>query len=651
MKTNQNQQPQDNLKIVFRSIRDYFAGNMTGVTRDETIASIVIRMLFCKIFDESRSIEQRLFTFDDDEPEKDLEKRIQVLFSQVKKSFREVFDESDSLELDGSNLKYLVSILHVYEISSMNRDVIGDAFEEFIGTAYRGGEGQFFTPRNVVQMMVEVLDPSPGEKIIDPACGSGGFLAYAIRHVENQKPGSSAVFGIDKDSFLAKISRTYTSLLLGRESNVFCENSLDLFTNWNTSTQSKCEAGTFDVILTNPPFGAKIPVVGRELLGQYNLSQKVQNGKLIQLTKQPPQVLFIERCVQLLKPGGRMGMVLPEGIFGNASDKYIWDYLESVGTVTGVVSLAQEAFQPSTHTKTSVLFFEKSHEAKPVFMAIASKIGHNKNGKTTYLLDSKGQPVLAADGNLQIDDEIPEITRRFQSLIKKGEFEQSHLGFTISQASITNKIFIPEYYNPEVISEIRKLYDSKKFSPLTIGEMIENGWVKISRGKEIGSHFYGTGDIPFIRTSDIVNWELKIDPIKGVSEDVYDMFSKSQDIQSGDVLFVNDGTFLIGRTAMVTPLESRILIQSHVKKFRVTDKCPFSSYYLLYLLNTQVVKDQIKAKTFVQATISTIGDRLQEIVVPVHSSAKLIQEMSNEIEDLIKMKSVIRERTRNLLGT
>ncbi len=131
---------------------------------------------------------------------------------------------------------------------------------------------------------------------------------------------------------------------------------------WTANTQDYIKLNIFDLILTNPPFGAKIPVVGKTLLRQYELghnwvcSEKWQRTPKL-LDKQPPQVLFIERCLQLLKDGGRLGIVLPEGIYGNPSDRYIWEFIKQNATIIGVVSLPQETFQPSTHTKTSVLFF------------------------------------------------------------------------------------------------------------------------------------------------------------------------------------------------------------------------------------------------------------------------------------------------------
>jgi len=363
----------------------------------------------------------------------------------------------------------------------------------------------------------------------------------------------------------------------------------------------------------------------------------LQTKKL--LDKQSPQVLFIERCLQLLREGGRLGIVLPEGIFGNPSDRYIWEYISSVASVIGIVSLSQETFQPSTHTKTSVLFLKKTTEKpKSIFMAIAYNVGHNKNGKPVYKIDKTNSSKI-------LDDDLPAIAKNFNEYNNKNKITDEHLGFRIAYSDLNDHIFIPEYYNPEIRKELEVLKNSGKYSLISIGELIDKGILQIRRGNEIGSQFYGTGEIPFVRTSDIVNWEIKFDPVKAVSDDIYNQYKKSQDIQEKDILFVNDGTFLIGRTAMVTKLDLKIIIQSHLRKIRVLNTEFIDPYYLFYLLNSKIVRKQIDSKTFVQATISTIGNRLSEIILPISNDQNEIQKITNETRDIINEKAELRKRT------
>jgi type I restriction enzyme M protein len=173
------------LRPVFRDVRNHLAGNLTGITRDETLAQQIIDVLFCKIFDEldKGPDEYVQFRAGVGESADAVHARILDLFAAVKGRYSDVFSGPESIEIDPVNMQYVVGELQNYCITEASRDAIGDAFEVFIGPALRGAEGQFFTPRNVVRMMVDILNPKPDEKVIDPACGSGGFLIVALEHV------------------------------------------------------------------------------------------------------------------------------------------------------------------------------------------------------------------------------------------------------------------------------------------------------------------------------------------------------------------------------------------------------------------------------------------------------------------------------------
>jgi type I restriction enzyme M protein len=156
------------------------------------------------------------------------------------------------------------------------------------------------------------------------------------------------------------------------------------------------------------------------------------------------------------------------------------------------------------------------------------------------------------------------------------------------------------------------------------------------------------GEIPFVRTSDIVNWEIKIDPVKGIPEEIYQMYKEKQDIKAGDILFVKDGTFLIGRTAFVTSLDEKIVIQSHILKIRVNKETKYiNPYYLIYLLNLPIVKKQIRTKTFIQGTISTIGNRIMEIVLPIKKEE--VEKITTLIKDIIYQKELLRKKMIKLI--
>ena len=650
--------PINNLKAIFREVRNYFAGNVTGITRDEKIAQNIMRLLSCKIYDEKSKQPEELIEFANrpNEDENIFAKRIKDLFEKVKSQYNDIFEQDEEIEISPTDLSFIVKKMERYYLLNANRDIIADAFEELIGTAFRGGEGQFFTPRNVVQMMIDVMQPKSGEKIIDPACGSGGFLAYILQHLLLTNNNNHYIAGIDKDLFLSRLAKIYLTLLGESEYHIFCENSLENPKVWDKETKNFIQLGAFDLILTNPPFGAKIPVIGDDLLQQYELGHYWYNNKGVWLLtnqlrdKQPPQILFIERIIQLLKDGGRAGIVLPDGIFGNPSDRYIWEYIRKYASIIGVVSLSQETFQPSTHTKTSVVFLEKRIRSRNnVFFAITKAIGHNKNGKEIYKMNGCSQYLFDKNGNKILDDETPAIAKSFNRYLNGKLEEESHLGFVVPINEINENIYIPESYKPEIKEKLNIIKKTNKYSLVKFGDLVKNGTLHIKRGNEIGSKYYGTGQIPFIRTTDIVNWEIKMDTVKSVAEDIYEKYKNQQDIKENDILFVNDGTFLIGRCSIVTDLDVKSIIQSHLRKIRVFKNEMINSYYLFYLLNTNFVQQQIEVKTFVQATLSTLGNRIMEIDLPIHNDKREIERISKEIKEIVMNKAKLRKKSIELL--
>ena len=269
------------LKDVLRNLRDYFAGNVTGITRDETIMQNMMRVLFCRVYLEKEKTSEMspdcsirnidsLNTLNDNE----LKARILTVFNLVKREYPDLFDTNETISLNERNLRHVFSEISRFNLLGLERDAIGDSFEEFIGTSFRGGEGQFFTPRNVVKMMIEFLVPEKGDTIIDPACGSGGFLTQILRYYQLRNEVDHRIIGIDKDLFLAKVANIYLQLLGGKDAKVFCENSLESPTNWHEQTRTSVTLNSFDIVLTNPPFGAKIPVVGSDVLSQFELGAK-----------------------------------------------------------------------------------------------------------------------------------------------------------------------------------------------------------------------------------------------------------------------------------------------------------------------------------------------------------------------------------------
>lgn len=239
---------------------------------------------------------------------------------------------------------------------------------------------------------------------------------------EKQKVAIKNFRGIDKDNFLSKVAKAYLAILGDGRGGVHCENSLDKFTNWSAKTKEDIVEGTFDVIVTNPPFGKKLSIDATEMLELYDLGHKWKqdgDGNFVMeglVDKQPPQILFIERCFQMLKPGGRMGIVLLESIFGMPKYQYVVDYIRRKSKILAVVTLPEDLFQPNTHAKCCVLICQKYKEDESfescgdynIFMSDVKWCGHDSRGNVTYRYLENGEKTVL--------DEIPLVAERYKEM-------------------------------------------------------------------------------------------------------------------------------------------------------------------------------------------------------------------------------------------
>ena len=655
-----------NLKSVFNSIRNYLAANNTGITLDTEFVSQIINLIFCKIYDErfKRPDDMVDFRAGVDENVEDVSKRIVSIFDLVKAKYPDVFTASDVITLSDASIAYIAGELQQYCLVESERDVIADAFETFISPSLRGGQGQFFTPRNVVKLLVSLVNPGRKDRLIDPACGSGGFLIESLRHVWNQvqKEGQELgwpdreIFadqqevaiknfrGIDKENFLSKTTKAYMAILGDGRGGIFCENSLENMKKWSIKAQTQIVAGSFNVVLTNPPYGSKLKIDDQSILKQYDLGHqwKTLKGEKASvktekpLSDQTPQVLFIERCLELLAPGGRLGIVAPESMFCNPSHKYIMNYVEQHARIDAVISMPENLFQPHTHAKTCVVLMTKfdtqNHQVDPehkIFMAVAKWCGH----------DSRGLEIPY--------DDIPLIQDRYEKFKSGVELSYDHLGFTVKQKEIVDSIYLPIYYNPEIQEQLDSL--QKDYELITVGKLVQDGLVEISTGDEVGKLAYGTGQIPFIRTSDIANWEIKLDPKQGLSEDIYNRLSSKQDVKPYDILMVRDGTYLVGTCAMISPSETKIVYQSHLFKIRSTDHEKINPYLLLALLSSPIVKQQIRSKQFTQDIIDTLGRRILELELPFPKNKDEQDNVIAQVKDVLNKRNEAKELMRTVL--
>ena len=432
----------DALLFAFRRCHNYIAGNQ-GLQKPEAFWEL-LKIIFCKIHDERGSDEVQFHTTSKERHGLNgrlkVKKRLAALFDDVKAEYPTIFRDSDSVDLNPEVLAYIVSQLQMYSLLESDIDVKGRAYEEIVGSNLRGDRGEFFTPRNVCQMMVTMLDPSEKQLILDPACGTGGFLITAMNHVieklrasETSKWGDveraeiairqrvqrfaeTHIVGMDLNPNLVKASKMNMVMNNDGAGGLYQANSLKVPITWDDELRERRLLGHVDLLFTNPPFGSKIPIDEPSILEAYELghvwsydagTDKWAMTNAVQKS-QPPEILFIERCVKFLKPGtGRCAIVLPDGILGSPGLGYVREWLLRNTRVLASVDLHPDTFQPHVSIQTSVLALERKMEDEiaietaadnlndyDVFMSVANHIGHDKRGNITYVRDRKGNEIV-----------------------------------------------------------------------------------------------------------------------------------------------------------------------------------------------------------------------------------------------------------------
>lgn len=348
----------------------------------------------------------------------------------------QILNEDISIKLTEDQTHACLLELTRVSLQDVHLEVLDGLFEHLVSQTQKGSKGQFFTPRTVVEAVVQMIAPGPGERILDPACGSGGFLVHAhqfiTRATTDTKAVSSSIYGYDIDAKTTRIAKAMSLLIGSDPQNIVRLNSLvtpsagkalfdcnsddDVMTIEDVERSRGNGEGQFDVIITNPPFAGE--VTGSSLLSPYDLAR---SGK-----RNERDVLFIERCIQLLRPYGRIAIVIPSGRTGAKNNAFVRNWVMKHLRVVSVLSLERNTFRPHTSQKTDVLFgYRRPQLAKPeqykdediLFLTSES------SGK-----DSRGQVVLSERHHTSplwesADHDLAEAVRIFREFIEENNIE------------------------------------------------------------------------------------------------------------------------------------------------------------------------------------------------------------------------------------
>ena len=495
------------LRITFRRCHNFIHGN-EGMPKDAAFWQFLY-LIFCKMHDENayKKTQERRFWAGpkeqfSDEGRRKIRSRIIPLFSEVKQQFTNIFRGNEEITLSDRALAFMVSELAKYDFSRTDVDAKGAAYQEIVGDNLRGDRGQYFTPRGVVKLAVQMLDPKPGERVLDPACGTGGFLVQTLAqvlekfrseaqvnreeettqefnkiHEALKKYAETMVYGADFDPFLIKASQMNMAMSGDGRGHLYHINSLEFPRGHLADVKragSEMPLGNdtnehlgFDIVMTNPPFGSDIPITDRQILEQYDLARRweaTSDGGFINTgvlqSSVSPEILFIERCLQWLKPGGRMAIVLPDGILGNPGTEYIRWWILQKAWVLASVDLPIEVFivEANVNILTSVIFLKKKTYQEmtaeqlggaveyPIFMAVVENVGFDRRGNTAYKRHPDGEDIVVINEETKkmkirgkivertirrpkkiLDDDLPEVAKTFREFVQREAEKYPHL--------------------------------------------------------------------------------------------------------------------------------------------------------------------------------------------------------------------------------
>lgn len=540
-----------------------------------------------------------------------------MLLPLLRETYPGLIDRKQTFALDDNVLRTALGELEQVCLADAPAHVLGEAFQALIGPRLRGERGQFFTPRSLVRAMVSILDPRPEESVLDPACGTGGFLAetymYQIRRYGSRN-AKGELIGVEKDRGISRLCAALLRILGGSRCRVGSFNSLS-YAEWEAHL-GRLPKSHFDVVMTNPPFGTRIGVDDPTVLSRFDFghawSGPDEPGGPTRLAalvaSQDPQLLFLELCAQALKPGGRLAIVLPEGVFGNKSTSFIWSWLRERGQVFALLDCPRTTFQPGTDTKTNVLFWRKTPRIRKAgrnghvagtAIAVSTHCGHDRRGRSNR-----------ADGSACPDD-FPAIADDYENPPSRRALWKA---VNIGSADYV----VPRYHYVKSESGVVPEALAKGAKTAALGRLEQERILSMRKGHEVGSDAYGTGDVPFVRTSDLANFEVSSDPTKCVSDETYLQFAHQQQLKEGDVLMAVDGRYRIGATAILNMHNCKCVVQSHIRILSALEpKDALDPYELLFALSLDSVKQRIRSLVFVQSTLGTLGSRLKELEIPL----------------------------------
>jgi type I restriction enzyme M protein len=636
--------------LVLKNIHNNIYAN-DGLMPSESL-NFIINLLFLKSYNELKLLNSFYISHSEyleiinGKKNNDFTARIENLRIQTFEHFKEIFIDDKKFNIKDITLAFAVKSLSVGNILN-SYDVFGKAFLQYLSSTHRNTQGQFFTPDEIVNFCINFLKPKKIDNIIDPACGSGSFLISAIKYIKKKKEKNitlNNIYGIEINSVAAKIAKLNILLSNGNYKNIINKDALIDIDKINVIEPNFKEH--FDIIITNPPFGTGGKISSKAILKNYKLACRwIENeeGFLNSekfLDHQVPEILFLERCIELLKFGGKMAIILPNGNLENPTLRFLRYYISYYCNVLAIVKLPQDAFVHSgTGIKTSILFLEKKKFPKiniknsnPIFFSQIKKIGFsaNKAGKKIYKKDNLGNTIRDNKNNPIIDEDISEVLADYTYATNEKKLLYGN-SFLIQPNEFSYNRYNYEFYDPK----FKKIYlNFNKNNSFLLKDLVDMKKKKSS--KLLSPNLI----VSYVELSDVISDYSEI--YKSEMLKVFNLPSRaSYDLNEGDLITSVSGNSIGTKRHASAIVSSKFHGSICSNGFRVFSDFSkkINKFYLIYYFKTNMFLDQIFRLRTGSAIPSIQDNDLLNIKIFV-PSAKKISDISKVIEKGFKDREI-----------
>lgn len=652
------------LKLAFR--RCHNAIYRSGID-SEDIALDMVRIILSKIEDEASAKEECDFhitpeEFADEGARDAACSRVRRLFEAVRDRYTDVFTPTEEITASNAQLAVVISQLQQYSFMDSPHDVIGTAYEIYVASHLKGERGQYFTNRLVVNMMVKMAAPTERDIILDPACGSGGFILAAMNYIFDNIDKSSRsanakevlkrntvyrLFGVDISPKLVKIAKA--NMLLGKDGHGGIEhaNSLDSVSNLSARFNELCGVGKPSIILTNPPFGSghDLRIKEDSILSQYRNGHQwevAESGEILYSDKLndrqgvAPELLFLEKCLAWVKEGGIIGIVMAKGQLDNREALAVRKTICRRAQILAVINLHEDTFEPFCGSKASVIFLRKQREVPAdyrIFMAISNKVGQTSRGEAIFKKDAEGSPVIRSGQHI-LDEDLSEIAESYQEF-KNGTLTESEFRYTVAFSDLDSESLSlnPVRYLPQHNAALRKvitLGESDKFEIHRLGDIarVYNGPrfkrpyadFGVTSGPTIRKYFTGTALT-----------QLNSDNVKYLDTAKANVQVKKQldalTIYQGYILVSDSGT--LGRVTYALSQHDGHVATNNLIRI-VVDDIPLRGY-LYEFLQSELGQSLMLKNAYGTNQEHLEPDIIADIPIPVPKDRAVIEEIGNTV--------------------